>query len=305
MQQSTILRVLPVVPNKSEGIMQKLAEAESPGILLGDIEVSFDTASLPIDFETIEEMEYFRAGQPDLVLIGARPAVGKSALLCQIAYNLSKHSNVHLFSLEMDRKQIKRRLVALQAESSIKILRNMSVGDIRRAAEAVRQCKLFIDDTNGLDVNTLCSRVLSRHRHHPVSAVFVDYLQIVGQAGRSKNEEVDTVAKKLKELALEIKAPVIAAAQMNRNIEGRVTNARNKDVVEPMMSDFADSSGLEKWADVAIFLHKRFVNGVPSPNQVGFFVKKNRHGQVKDILLHFEPTILKFFDRGLLEAQGI
>lgn len=286
---------------QATGSIDYMKKLEAPGSLLGDVDVNLSTSSLPVGFDSIHECEYIRADQPDLVIVGARPSVGKSALLCQMAYNLSAARNVHLFSLEMDKRQIKGRLMALEGGKPIRELRFEDTARLNVIAGVVNLHKLFLDDTNGLDVNSLYSRAVDRAKLARPAAIFVDYLQIVGtpNPGRSKAEEVDLVARRLKELALELKCPVVAAAQMNRNFEGRLAAARKKEDVLPMMSDLADSAGIEKWADVVMFLHRKFVNGVVNREKVALTVCKNRHGQIRDLNLHFEGPILKFFDNGI------
>lgn len=287
----------------TKSIQEQLAEAESPGSLLADIDVQFSSRSLPIGFPTLESLEYFRAGEPDLVIIGARPACGKSALLCQMAYNLAQHDPVMLFSLEMDKRQIKGRLMSLASEIPIKELRYATPDTLAEIETKLSSAQLFFDDTNGLDINTLYARAVARHRRTPLSALFIDYIQIIGTAGsRSKSEEIEFIARRLKELAAELGCPVIAAAQLSRNIEGRVNSAKNKELVSPIMSDLADSAGIEKWSDLVLCLHKQFVNGKPSNNQIGGYVIKNRHGSAQDIKLQFRGDVLKFFDRGPLET---
>jgi replicative DNA helicase len=287
--------------------IKKLQELEAPGRMLSDIPIEFNSASLPVGFNTFEECEYFRSGQPDLMIIAARPACGKSALLCQMAYNLSEYENVHLFSLEMDKRQIKTRLMSLVSNLSFRDMRGLNKDRLADYSDQLINRKLYIDDTNGLNVNQLFSRAIERNKTHPVGAIFVDYLQIVASPnpGRSKAEEVDLVCRRLKELALELKCPVIAAAQMSRNIEGRCSSAKKKEEVTPIMSDLADSAGIEKWSDVIIFLHRQYVNGVQSPHDIGAYVAKNRHGQGKDVKLYFEGPLLKFYDRGYLTGGGI
>lgn len=283
-------------------VQEQLEKFESPGDLLSDIPTSFSGSSLPIGFSTLETAEYFRAKEPDLIVLAARPACGKSALLCQMALNLAYHEPAVLFSLEMDKRQIKGRLMAMASEIPIRELRYADPAVLADAEEKISNASLFIDDTNGLDVNTLYSRAVARHKRNPVGAVFVDYLQIVGSAsGRSKAEEVDFVTRRLKELALELRVPVIAAAQMNRNLEGRISASAKKELITPIMSDLADSAGIEKWSDVIIFLHRQFVNGAQSKQQIGGYVAKNRHGATTDFKLLFKGEYTKFYDRGLID----
>lgn len=286
-------------------IFKQLADFESPGSLIGDIDIKFSSKSLPIGMPTIEQCNYFRADEPDLIVLAARPSCGKSALLCQVAYQLGLERPALLFSLEMSKEQLKGRLLAMATETPLNALKEMPKPQLTQLATKLTESKLIIDDTNGLDINTLYNRTVSRHRRDALGAVFVDYLQIVGSpTSRSKTEEISFIAQRLKELARELSVPVVVAAQMSRNIEGRIAVAKDKSKVVPIMSDVADSAGIEKWADTLIFLHKQFVNGAQSQNQVGGYVAKARHGQLKDFQLHFRGDLQRFYDRGFLE-EGI
>lgn len=272
----------------NDDIFKQLAEFEAPGALLGDIQTPNVPAPLPVGLQSFEDALYFRAGCPDLVVMAARPGHGKTVLLCQLAAELARTKAVHLFSLEMTKEQLKERLVKAEGATAL----------------AGRQ--LYIDDTNGLDINTLYARVVARNRRTPLAAVFVDYLQIVSTpVSRSKTEEVNLIAQRLKDLAKELNIPVVVAAQMNRNVEGRLAAAKHKELVRPLMSDVADSAGIEKWADTLMFLHRQWVNGAESPNAVTMCVNKARHGRVRDVKLHFRGDLLKFYDRGFAEEDLI
>lgn len=287
----------------TQALNAELDQFESPGASLADIPAVFSSKSLPIGLPTLEEAEYFRDSEPDVVIIGARPGGGKSAMLCQLAYNLALHAPVHMFSLEMSAGQLKSRLMSHAAEKPIRQLKSSRLA-LDLANRDLKTRKLYIDDTNGLSINDLYARAVAYHKRHGTKAVFVDYLQIINtNKGNTRADQVGHISQMLKQLAKELKCPVIAAAQLNRNIEGRVANAKRKEDVFPIMSDIAESSKIEAWADVVMVLQRQFINGQPDSSRIGGYILKNRHGPPRDFKLEFKGDIFKFIDRGADETS--
>lgn len=262
-----------------------------PGSKLSDIEVNFGVKVLKSGFPSLEHYRYLRAGQPDLVILGARPGVGKSALALQLAINVGKHTQVMLFTLEMSNEQLMKRALMIESgkpEEKLELPVNQPA--IRAAREALAASQLYCEDTNGIDINTLINRCVEFHRRSPVGLVVVDYLQIVKTPkGRTKAEEVGDVCEGLKKLALTINCPVFALAQLNREFEKRLSE---NPTAEPTASDFADSSSIEKWADMAMIMHR------PYPTTAKLWGIKNRHGQPGEFTLQFSGALSKFIDNG-------
>lgn len=264
---------------------------------LADITPTLNEESLRCAFPTIERYGYLRRAQPDLVILAARPGHGKTALACQLAMEVSKHSHVAFFSLEMSKEQLKTRQIAQDADRSIKSLKYIPAAELANKVEYHSRLNFDIDDTNGLDVHELCQRALALNDENPIDLLVVDYLQIVASEGkRSKTEEIGYVTERLKTLAKRLGCPVLALAQMSRAIESRRADARAQGhdprMVIPTMSDLADSSSLEKWADVILFLDK----DQDESNEVTVHVAKNRHGEAKEFTMKFSGSILKFYD---------
>jgi len=262
---------------------------ETPAKNLADIGVDLDTTPLNCGFPSLERLAFLRQGKPDLAIVAARPGVGKTSLACQLGLTVSKHSNVLMYSIEMAAKQISTRMICVEAGKSIKKLNERANRSaILAAQELFRKCSFSIDDTNAIDVETLVIRTLDYHRKRPLSLVLVDYIQIIKVAGgRSKAEEVNLVCEKLKSLANMIGCPILAVAQMNRQFDSRVMEDPS---ARPVMSDLADSAGIEKWADMIACLHK------PDPNRVRVFLLKNRHGESQDFDLGFTGAQTKFYE---------
>lgn len=267
---------------------------EIPSLYLGDIGLDLDDTALACGFPTIEHYRYLRQNKPDLVVVAARPGIGKTSLICQLALNVSRKKNVLLYSLEMTAEQLKGRIMAVEAERAIGVLKNLPKEQLETINRNLRSYRLSIDDTNAIHINTLISRTIDFHKRNPLSLVVVDYIQIVAcNPMRSKAEEVAFIAEKLKTLAKDIGCPVIAVAQMNRNVEGRSVYTKD---MRPMMSDLADSAGIEKWADLVMFLHRQYVYDRTRPGEADVYIVKNRNGESQDFILQFSGEITKFFD---------
>ena len=276
---------------------KQVEQFELPAQRLGDIDYSLVNKALKCGFPTIESQRYIRAKEADLIVLAARPGMGKTALICQIGMNVGKHGSAIMFSIEMDRETLKKRFVAVEGEKSIYELEKIDPKERSKIDARLKDINLLIDDTPSIHIDTLRSRCAAAHRRTPLDLVIVDYLQIVGtDPGRSKTEEVNEIVCKLKELAKELKVPILAAAQMNRNVEGRMQYG--KEAAKPVMSDLADSASIEKWADTIMFLHREYVYTRQRPGEADIIVAKNRHGATEDFTLQFSGYITKFFDNG-------
>jgi replicative DNA helicase len=202
----------------------------------------------------------------------------------------------------MTASSLKERLLAVKLDRPMKEVYKLSKGDIEQVNAALGAHKLIIDDKNGLTINELVSRSKAQHALEPLALIVVDYIQIIASnSARSKAEEVSLIAEKLKTLAKELNCPVLCLAQNNRNIEGRSSyidyksgelkyagNAR-------MMSDLADSAGIEKWADFVCFIQRQYLVDRTRPGEADFFVVKNRNGQTEDFKLKFAGEKTKFY----------
>lgn len=273
-----------------------LAAFESPAEHISGIEFDLDNSPLPCGFKDFEKNRYLRQGKSDLVVIAARPSHGKTALALQLAMNVARRVGpVVFFSLEMDKRQLKQRAVALESETNIGKLHTLSEARRQKLNDLFSTMPLYIDDTANLNVNILMSRAMAFKKSEPLSLVIVDYLQIVAtDAGRSKAEEVAEVSAKLKQLAKDLSVPVLTLAQMNRAIE--VRQGTEKRTTRPLMSDLADSAGIEKWADLVLFLHRPYLINKSRPDEVDVFAAKNRHGDTQDFTLGFKGELTKFSD---------
>jgi replicative DNA helicase len=255
---------------------------ESDIIRLDSVETAKEAKVLECFISPLDSAQYLRADSPDLLVIGARPGIGKTLLGMQIAYNIADNNRTLVFSLEMTKGQLKSRLVRFH-----------------NFQEENRE--LYICDKDGLAIDELVSKALDFHKQKPIDLIIIDYLQIVKGRGMNKSDEMAYVIPRLKMLAKRIKKPVIVLAQLNREIDARlaIARARSKDDdskkvdVEPAMSDFANSSEIEKWADCAMILVPRSKD----KTLIRVSTVKFRHGPKHDFTLELDKKTLMFKER--------
>ncbi|MCU7807828.1 MAG: replicative DNA helicase [Candidatus Thiodiazotropha sp. (ex Semelilucina semeliformis)] len=230
------------------------------------------TRGLPtrfIDFDRLTNG--MRPGQ--LIVIAGRPGLGKSTLALNIAENLAikDHQPALVFSLEMSREEIMDRLIASVGSIPLdEILQgNLDRGDFSGAIQAVNGAPLYIDDGGGLYINQIRARALRIKRKHGLSLLVIDYLQLVRAKAESRFQEVSEVSRALKALAKELRVPVIALSQLNRDIESRPNG-------KPRLSDLRESGQLEQDADLIGFLYREDIKA--DVDVVTLAIEKQRNG---------------------------
>lgn len=220
-----------------------------------------------------------RAGQ--LVILGGRPAMGKSIFAIDIARHTSMRHGIRtaVFSLEMSRPEIANRILAAEARIALRDLENGKLTDtewsrLARFDAEMRNAPLDIDDSPNMNLAEIRSKVRGMHRREAIGLVVVDYLQLMSSTGRSENRslEVAELSRGLKLLAKEIGCPVIAASQLNRNSDGRADK-------RPQLTDLRESGGIENDADIVILLHRdSYYDAKKRPGEIDLIVAKNRNG---------------------------
>ena len=197
-------------------------------------------------------------GRGDMIIVAARPAMGKTAFVLNIANNILKHNQgVAIFSLEMPAEQLMMRMMA--AHSSIP-LQNIRVGDMDdnqwntlfKSVEFFNQSKLFVDDDGMLTIGKLRSKLRELKSKHPeVNLAIIDYIQLMSGQGNSKDRqlEVSEISRGIKMLARELEMPIIALSQLNRGLESRSDK-------RPMLSDIRESGAIEQDADIIMFIYR-------------------------------------------------
>lgn len=239
----------------------------------------------------------------DLILIAARPAMGKTAFALNIAQYATMKSDkkVAIFSLEMSREQLVNRLIASQSRIDAQDLRSGSLRDedwesLVEGAGAVGTSGLIIDDTSGITVSELRSKCRKYQLEYGLDLVIIDYLQLMSASSRSRSEnrqqEISEISRSLKTLARELKIPVIALSQLSRAVEKR----ENK---RPMLSDLRESGAIEQDADVVMFLYREdyYIEDTENQNVTEIILAKQRNGPVGTLKLTWLPKYTVFANR--------
>jgi replicative DNA helicase len=237
----------------------------------------------------------------DLVILAARPSVGKSSFAFDIARHVAVEEKkaVAIFSLEMAGTQVIERLLAQQINVGLWELRmgRMSDESYTRFAEGagrLSEAKLVVDDTPGLNVMQLRSRARKIKMEYGLDLVIIDYLQLMqGMSSKVDNrvQEVSEISRSLKLLARELEVPVIALSQLNRAVENRNDHI-------PQLSDLRESGSIEQDADLVLFLsrEKLFNPEAEIPDKADLIIAKHRNGPVGRVELRFQEAITKFVD---------
>ena len=276
-----------------------------------------DAHGVPSGFPEIDEIT-FGWHPSDLVIIAARPAMGKTAFVLSMARNIAvEHKTpVAIFSLEMSEDQLANRLVVNHTEipnDDIKRgnLTPQQMATLEQRIGTLEQAPLYIDDTAGLSVFDLRSKARRLVRQNGVKVVIIDYLQLMTASGIKSNanreQEVSTVSRSLKQLAKELNITVIALSQLNRGVENRPKEGKR-----PQLSDLRESGAIEQDADMVCFLHRPEYYGIMEDEEgrsmkgmAEFIIAKHRNGRVDTVLLRFIDTIIKFASsQGMHFAQN-
>lgn len=242
-----------------------------------------------------------------LIVLAARPGMGKTALALNIASEICLEQNypVAFITLEMGRDQLVERLVAAKAGISGEKIKRGTFNDaefkkIKEAMEAFNDAKFFIDDRNCHTIDEVVSKARNLKDGKNIRLLVIDYLQLLGAAGDFGNRqyEVGEVSRRLKLLAGELRIPVLCVAQLSRKVEERQSKI-------PQLSDLRDSGQIEQDADVVAFILRReYYDKNDKPGQAEFIVAKNRHGPAPTVNLSFQADIGRFANLEPLPSPG-
>ncbi len=237
----------------------------------------------------------------DLIIIAARPSVGKTAFALNIAYNVSQKSDeaVAVFSLEMPSEQLIQRIICMAGSLNASSLRSGSIlkennEKYYAAADKVAKCNLYIDDSPGIRAGEIAAKCRRLKRDHGLKLVVIDYLQLISGSGNSREsrqQEVSDISRQLKMIARELEVPVIALSQLSRSIEKRESK-------RPVLSDLRESGAIEQDADIVAFIHRGDYQD-PSKEEetqglTDLIVAKHRNGALADIHFVFNKQYSKF-----------
>ncbi|MCL1838206.1 MAG: replicative DNA helicase [Propionibacteriaceae bacterium] len=258
-------------------------------------------AGVPTGFRELDELTNgLHPGQ--LIIVAARPAVGKSTLGLDLARAAAiQHSQATVFfSLEMTKSEIVMRLISAQAQVKLHNIRRgrLEDGDWNKIANhtsAVSSAPLFIDDSPNMNIMEIRSKARRLKRRNDLKLIIVDYLQLMSSGRRVENRQVEVAefSRQLKLLAKELEVPVVAISQLNRDVEKRVDK-------KPLLSDLRESGALEQDADVVILLHreKDSESTHEDAGMAKLIIAKHRNGQTKNLDLVFQGHFSRFAEAG-------
>lgn len=285
-ETSTFEHVRPIVMRSFERIRRAM---ENPRGFTG-VETSFiDLDRLTSGFQ-----------KSDLILLAARPSMGKTALALNMAMNAALKDNiVAIFSLEMSKEQLGHRLLSSYSGINSHSLSTGKIStaefsDLIDALEHIVESNLFIDDTAGISVMDLRSKARQIKNEHGLDFIVIDYLQLMQGESRkgfdyNRQQEISEISRNLKALARELKVPILALSQLSRSVELRADK-------RPMLSDLRESGSLEQDADLVMFLYREeyYDRETENANIAELIVSKNRNGPTSNISLHFEKECMRF-----------
>jgi len=241
----------------------------------------------------------------DLIIIAARPAMGKTAFVLSMALNIAMANNpVAVFSLEMSNMQLVNRLISNACEIPGSKIKSGQLSDLEwtqllSRIKRLQDIPLFVDDTSGLSMMELRTKARRLVREHDVQLIIIDYLQLMtaGIKLGSREQEVSTISRSLKQLAKELNIPIIALSQLNRKLEDR----GNKDK-RPQLSDLRESGAIEQDADIVCFIHRPEYytkspideNGNNIQGKVEFIIAKHRSGSTNTVDMFFRKEYVRF-----------
>lgn len=249
------------------------------------------------------DLDGFLSGfqKSDLVILGARPSVGKTSLALDIARQAAFHTKVPvgIFSLEMSREQIVDRLISAESGIPLWRLRTGRINDdlefqmIQQSLDKLSNSPLFIDDTPAPTVLQIRSMARRLQMEHGLGLILVDYLQLIASRIRSDNvvQQISEISRGLKALARELSIPVLALSQLSRNIEQRDTRM-------PRLSDLRDSGSIEQDADVVMFIYRKDRDKQEVPEEekgiADIIIAKHRNGPTGTVKLMFDQERASF-----------
>lgn len=264
-----------------------------------------ETTGVGSGFKDLDEKTSgFQAG--DMVLIAARPSMGKTTFALNIAEHaaLKEGKSVVIFSLEMSKEQLAYKLLCSQANVDMLSLRTGQLEDkdwenIARAAGPLSSAKIYIDDTAGVSIMEMRSKCRKLKAEHGVDMIFIDYLQLMSGSGEeSRQQEVSEISRNIKAIAKEMKCPVIALSQLSRAPEQRADH-------RPMLSDLRESGSIEQDADIVMFLYRDeyYNKETDQKNIAECIISKQRNGPVGTVKLAWLGQFSKFGNLDLSDIE--
>lgn len=244
----------------------------------------------------------------DLIIVAARPGVGKTSFMLSVALHAAKKANarIAIFSLEMGREQLVQRLYSIETKINSHRLRQGQLEEyewdlFNEATTRLDALPIYIDDTPGITIQQMRARCRRLAKEVGLDMIVVDYLQLltagVGRSETNRVQEISYISRSMKEIARELKVPLLSAAQLSRAVEQRADK-------RPMLSDLRESGSIEQDSDVVMFLYRdeMYNQATEKPNQAEVIVAKHRNGPTGKIELFFRKELTQFLD---LEKRNV
>ncbi|PKH11960.1 replicative DNA helicase [Planomicrobium sp. MB-3u-38] len=257
-----------------------------------------DVTGIPTGFRDLDKVT---AGfqRNDLIIVAARPSVGKTAFALNVAQNVATKTdeNVAIFSLEMGAEQLVMRMLCAEGNIDAQVLRTGALQNedwrkLTMAMGSLSNAGIFIDDTPGIRVNDIRAKCRRLKQEYGLGMIMIDYLQLIqgpGKSGENRQQEVSDISRSLKGLARELEVPVIALSQLSRGVEQRQDK-------RPMMSDLRESGSIEQDADIVSFLYREdyYDKETEDQNMIEIIIAKQRNGPTGTVKLAFVKEYNKF-----------
>ncbi len=256
---------------------------------------------IPTGFSYLDKVLGGGFHRSDLIIVGARPAMGKTSFALNVARNIAmKGKKVLFFSLEMSKEQLAQRIISTEARIVSNKLRTGEINDadwekLGLALQNLVNCELYFDDTASINVPEMKARAL---RTKDVDCIVIDYLQLMSGTKRTDNRvnEVSEITRSLKMMAKDLNVPVVTCSQLSRSV------AKNTSDHRPQMTDLRESGSIEQDADIVLMLHREdyYKNGEeddaesPTANIAEVIVGKNRHGSTETVKVAWNPEFTMF-----------
>jgi replicative DNA helicase len=265
-----------------------------------------EVVGVPSGFRDLDELTG-GLQQSDLIILAARPSVGKTSFALSLGYNVAtRHQrNVGIFSLEMSRDQLVQRLLAMDTRIDSHRLRtgHLNEADLQNVMESMGRLAavpIYIEDTPGLSIMEVRSKARRLQSQSGVDLIIIDYLQLMaGKRSDNRVQEVSEISRGLKALAREINVPVIALSQLSRAVEGRATHI-------PMLSDLRESGSIEQDADIVMFIYREELYD-PNTDKKGIaelHIAKHRNGPIGVVPMRFDSATTRFDDLTYRTPEG-
>lgn len=300
---ATTMEVLADVEKKLTAVVDKDLRALTSAAELAletfdDILKPQAEADVPTGFRYIDKLTGGGLKKSDLIILAARPSMGKTTLAINIAANAARTHSVLIFSLEMSRKQIGKRLVsamsrvnAMRIQAGASALTRGEATAITDACKSIGELKFFVDDSRGITLSVIRAKAQKLKREKGLDLIVIDYLQLIQCGNRYAGNrvlEVSELSRGLKILAQELDVPVLVLSQLSRAVEQRADK-------KPLLSDLRESGSIEQDADIVMFLYREdYYDRESEKDTAEVIIAKNRNGATGSVPLRFEKEYTLF-----------